>query len=69
MPKQNHNRPNTEQSARRWRGCEGKTSFPSKGKAIGRASASAIVSKPDGPTGMTVYRCRVCHRWHLSTKL
>lgn len=67
MPKPTKTRPNAEQSARRWRGCEGKTAFPSKGKAVGRASA--IVNKPDGPAGMTVYHCRVCHHWHLSTKV
>lgn len=66
MSRSNKRSPTAEQNLRRWRGCDHKVAFPSKGKAVGRASA--IVTR--GPlNGMSVYHCRVCHRWHLSTKL
>jgi hypothetical protein len=65
MSRSNERNPNAEQNARRWRGCDDKTKFPSKAKAIGRAKA--LVRK-ERFIGMTVYHCHVCHRWHLSSQ-
>ena len=43
--------------------CEEKTAFGSRKAAL---RSARVIHKWDGPR-MVVYKCNICHRWHLSS--
>lgn len=48
-----------------YRGCRGKVAFPSRDKAVGRASALVRKGRAEHATA---YHCPHCGHWHLSLR-